>query len=100
MTRNTFAIYGLLIVIIAPIVIAGGACGGGQDSTAEKEQDQKGPLFATDPFGLESGLVIVEMTHQGKGDFVVNLLSVRQEGPVPTSQPMEFYRDPNEGDVT
>ncbi len=100
MTRNTFAIYGLLIVIIAPIVVAGGACGSGQDSTAEEEQDQEGSLFATDPFALESGLAIVEMTHQGEGDFVVNLLSAKQEETVPKSQPMEFSGDPSEGEGT
>ena len=75
MSRNILARLGAPVAVV--LVVLASACGGGggeEDSDVEREQ-----FFATDPFGLESGLAIVKMTHQGKGNFVVNLLSARQE---------------------
>ena len=67
----------LLTLFCAPVSVAliaiAAACG------SEEEQPPESQLFATDPFGLESGLAIVEMTHQGEGDFAVALLSATQE---------------------
>ena len=97
MIRNTFAVCGLLVAIVVSMVLAS-ACGGGQDSSAEEQQE--GRPLATEPFELESGLAIVEMNHQGGGDFAVNLLSARQEEAVPRSEPIEFSGDQNGGDDT
>ena len=67
----------ILTLFCAPVSVAliaiAGACG------SVEEQPPESQLFATDPFGLESGLAIVEMTHQGEGDFAVALLSATQE---------------------
>lgn len=74
MSRNILARLGAPVAVI--LVVLASACGGGGEEDSDVEREQ---LFATDPFGLESGLTIVKMTHQGKGNFVVNLLSARQE---------------------
>ena len=94
MIRTAFAACGSLAVVI--LVIAAGACGGGggQDSSGEDEQ-KKAQLLATDAFELEPGLAIVEMGHQGGGDFGVNLLSARREETIP--MPIEFSGDQNGG---
>jgi hypothetical protein len=95
---NKFAVCGLLVAIVASMLVAG-ACGGGQDSSAE-EQDQKARLIATDPFELDPGLAIVEMTHHGAGDFVVDLLPTRQGETATPPKPIEFSGDQNGGDGT
>ena len=81
-------------VIVAFIVIAG-ACG-----SVEEEQPPESQLFATDPFGLESGLAIVEMTHQGEGDFAVALLSATQKETAATPEPIEFSNEQSGGSHT
>src|SRR5919199_1893152 len=115
MTKNALA--GCCALVAVFLMVVGTACGGEQGSTEDTDQksklfsvksqdsagedkNPKSQLFATDPFGLESGLAIVKMTHQGKGDFVVNLLSANQEETVPKSQPMEFSGDPSNGEDT
>ena len=92
MSRN------VLTLISAPVIVAltliAGACGD------VEEQPPKSQLFATDPFGLEPGLAIVEMTHQGEGDFAVNLLSATQEETASAPEPIEFSEDQNGGSQT
>jgi hypothetical protein len=83
MSRNILTLF-CAPVTVAFIVIAG-AC-----SSVEEEQPPESQLFATDPFGLESGLAIVEMTHQGEGDFAVALLSATQEETAVAPEPIEF----------
>ncbi len=97
MIRNAFAVYALPVAIVALMVVAG-ACSGGQDSAAEEQQE--GQPLATEPFELEPGLAIVEMNHQGGGDFAVNLLSARQEEAAPTSEPIVFSGDQSGGENT
>src|SRR5204862_18883 len=65
-----------------------------------EDENPKSQLFATDPFGLESGLAIVKMSHQGKGDFIVNLLSANQEETAEAPEPVEFSGDKNGGSNT
>src|SRR5918997_543958 len=80
-------------VAVAFIAIAG-ACGG------VEEQPPESQLFATDPFGLESGLVIVEMAHQGEGAFAVPLFSATKEQPAATPEPIEFSSEQDGGSHT
>ncbi len=114
--RNTLAGRGAVIAILILMAIASACGSSSQDSAAEQQdqksqlfagqswsaerQDQKSRLFATDPFGLESGLVIAKMNHQGNGDFVVNLLSTRQEETAAAPGPIEFSGDQNGGSTT
>lgn len=90
--RNTLAVCGVLAVLATPVIIAD-ACRGPGSSVEEGQESQ---LFATDPFELEPGLAIVEMTHQGEGDFVVNLLPTGQEEPT-TPERIEFFGDQDGG---
>ena len=94
--RNALIICGLLAVVGAPVVLAK-ACGG-QGSAVE--EDQESQLFATDPFELEPGLAIVQMTHQGEGDFVVNLLPAEEKEIDATPERLEFFGDQNGGSNT
>jgi hypothetical protein len=104
--RDILTVFGLLIAIIAPVIAIDSYSSGGQGSPAEeqsqeeqgqKEQGQKEQIFATDPFGLEPGLAVVKMSHQGNGNFFVDLLSARQEEATKTSGPIEFSGDKNGG---
>jgi len=65
----------LLVAVVAPAFIAN-ACssGGGQGSAIVEEKEVEEKLFTTSAFGFEPGLAIVEMSHQGAGSFVVDLL--------------------------
>jgi hypothetical protein len=81
--------------VIAALILMVGACG-----SVEEEQPPESKLFATDPFGLESGLAIVEMTHQGVGDFAVTLLSATQGETAATPEPIEFTEDQYGGSQT
>ncbi len=98
MIRNAFAVCALPVAIVALMVVAGACSGDGQDSAAEEQQE--GQPLATEPFELEPGLAIVEMNHQGGGDFAVNLLSARQEEAAPTSEPIVFSGDQSGGENT
>jgi hypothetical protein len=71
-----------------------------EQSSSTEKQDQKSRIFATDPFILEPGLAIVKMNHQGNGDFVVNLLSTRQEETATARGPIEFSGDQDGGSTT
>lgn len=64
-------------------------------SSSEEKQDSSSKLFVTDPFRLESGLATVTMTHQGGGDFIVNLLSSGQEETAAAPEPIKFSADQN-----
>ena len=90
--RYVLAVCGVLVAIVTPVVLAN-TCSG-QDSAVEDPQSQ---LSATDSFDLESGLAIVEMTHQGKGDFVVGLLPTEQGEEAATPERIEFFGDQNGG---
>src|SRR5918997_912603 len=81
-------------VAVAFIVTAAAACG------SVEEQPPESQLFATDPFGLESGLAIVEMTHQGEGNFAVALLSATQEKTAAPPEPIEFSNEQDGGSHT
>lgn len=93
---NILTACGLIATIVTPIVIADACKGGGQETSAE-EQGPKSELSATDLFGLEQGLAIVNMTHQGEGSFVVNLLSAEQGETAETSGRLEFFGDQEDG---
>lgn len=69
---------GTLVAVIV-LMSSATACGGQDSTAAGEEQAPRSRPFATAPFELELGLVIAEMTHQGEGDFGVNLLAVKQE---------------------
>ena len=88
----------ILTLFCAPVSLAfiaiAGACG------SVEEQPPESQLFATDPFGLESGLAIVEMTHQGEGDFAVALLSATQEETAAPPEPIEFSNEQDGGSHT
>jgi hypothetical protein len=92
MRRNILALISAPVAVA--IILTVGACG------SAEEQAPKSQLFATDPFGLESGLAIAEMTHQGEGDFAVTLLSATQEEVAATPEPIEFSEDQNGGSQT
>jgi hypothetical protein len=94
--RNFLVVCGVLAVLITPMLIAD-SCSG-QSSSGEGEE-QESQLFVTHPFELQSGLAIVEMSHQGEKDFVVNLLPMEQEGPT-TPERIEFFGDQNGGSYT
>lgn len=92
-TRRKHAACALLVAVVS---IVAGACGsGGHGSDAEEHQERQ--LFVTDSFGLEPGLAIVQMSHQGEGDFIVHLLSARQEEAAATLEPVEFSGDQSSG---
>lgn len=93
---NILTACGLLVTIATPVVIADACKSVGQEPSAE-EQGPKSGLFATDPFELEQGLAIVNMTHQGEGSFVVNLLSAEQGETAETSGRLEFFGDQEDG---
>ncbi len=94
--KNILARLGAPIAVL--LMALASSCGGAEqqeeDSTVEQEQ-----FFATDPFGLEPGLAIVKMNHQGDGSFVVNLLSARQEETT-RAPPIKFSGDQNGGSNT
>ena len=87
-----------LTLFCAPVAVAfiatAVACG------SVEEQPPQSQLFATDPFGLESGLAIVEMAHQGEGDFAVALLSATQEETAAPPEPIEFSNEQDGGSHT
>lgn len=93
---NILTACGLLATIATPVIIAEACEGVGQEPSAE-EQGPKSGLFATYPFELEQGLAIVNMTHQGEGSFVVNLLSAEQGETAEASGRLEFFGDAEGG---
>lgn len=100
MVRDLLVVCALLGAIVASVVVAnawGG--GGGQEPGVEGQKASGEQIFATDPFNLEPGLTVVEMSHRGKGSFVVNLLSAGQEEAA-TSEPVEFSGDKTGGSST
>lgn len=96
MIRDLLAVCGLLGAIVASVMIANawdsGVGGGDQGSEMEGMGAPTGQIFATDPFTLESGLTVVEMTHQGEGHFVVDLLSAARDETA-ASERVEFSSD-------
>lgn len=92
--RTILVVCGALAVLVTPVVIVD-ACNGGQGSSGGA-QDQESQLFVTKPFELQQGLAIVEMSHQGEEDFVVNLLPMGQEEPA-TPERIEFFGDQYSG---
>ena len=91
--RNILAVCGVLVAVVVPVVLAN-TCSGWNSSGEEKPESQ---LFAMDPLDLEAGLAIVEMTHQGEEDFVVDLLPAEGEETATTPERIEFFGDQNEG---
>lgn len=95
-TKNILAVCGVLTAIVAPVVLIN-AFSSWQGSDEEEEPESQ--LSATSPFDLEPGLAIVEMTHQGEGDFLVDLLPV-EEDPAATPARIEFFGDGSDGSGT
>ena len=78
--RNVLLVCGLLVALAAPAIISNAySNGGGQGSAAVEEKDVEERLFTTSVFELEPGLAIIQMSHQGKGGFVVDLLLAERE---------------------
>lgn len=96
MIRDALAVCGLLGVIVASAVVANAWGVSGQVPSAEEETPEE-RIFATDPFGLEPGLAVVEMTHRGEGSFEVELISASQ---VEITGPVEFSGGKNGGSNT
>lgn len=95
--RNTLLVCGLLVAMVAPAVIANACSSRGQGSAVVKEKEVEGRLFTTSAFELEPGLAIVEMTHQGEGSFVVDLLPAERER-ISTPEQIEFSGRQEGGD--
>jgi hypothetical protein len=93
-TKNILIVCGVLAAIVAPVILIN-AFSGWQGSDEEEEPEAQ--LSATSPFDLEPGLAIVEMTHQGEGDFLVDLLPVEGESPAATPARLEFFGDGSGG---
>ena len=89
-TKNILAVCGVLAAIVVPVVLIN-AFSSWQWSDEEEEPETE--LSATVPFDLEPGLAIVDMTHQGEGDFLVDLLPVKREDPSETQTRLEFFGD-------
>ena len=89
-TKNILVVCGVLAAIVVPLVLIE-ALGRWQGSDEEEEPETQ--LSATVPFDLEPGLAIVEMTHQGEGDFLVDLLPVKEEDPAAAPARLEFFGD-------
>ena len=89
-TKNILVVCGVLAAIVVPLVLID-AIGRWQGSDEEEEPETQ--LSATTPFNLEQGLAIVEMTHQGEGNFLVDLLPVEEEDPSTTPARPEFFGD-------
>ena len=89
-TKNILAICGVLAAIVVPLILIE-AIGRWQGSDEEEEPETQ--LSATSPFNLEPGLAIVEMTHQGEGDFLVDLLPVEEEDSSAAPARLEFFGD-------
>ncbi|CAA9440169.1 MAG: hypothetical protein AVDCRST_MAG78-2349 [uncultured Rubrobacteraceae bacterium] len=90
--REILAVCGALVAVVVPVVLVNTY--GGQSSAAEEEPESQ--LSATNLFDLEPGLAIVEMTHQGEGDFVVDLLPAEQEENAARPERIEFFGDQND----
>ncbi len=95
-TKKILAVCGALVAIVAPVVLIN-AFSGWQGSDEEEPETQ---LSATGPFDLEPGLAIVEMTHQGEGDFLVDLLPVEGEEDAVAPERVEFFGDGSDGSGT
>ncbi len=93
--RYVLAVCGVLVAIVVPVVLAN-TCSG-QDSAVNDPENQ---LSMTDSFDLEPGLAIVEMTHQGEGDFIVDLLPTEQGEEAAAPERIEFFGDQNGGSDT
>jgi hypothetical protein len=93
--RNVLAVCGVIVAIVVPVVLAN-TCSG-HNSAADDPESQ---LFMSDSFDLEPGLAIVKMTHQGEGDFMVDLLPTEQGEEAATPERIEFFGDQNGGSGT
>jgi hypothetical protein len=93
--KHILAVCGVIVAIVVPVVLAN-TCSG-QNSAVDDPESQ---LFMSDSFDLEPGLAIVEMTHQGEGDFIVNLLPTEQGEEAATPERIEFFGDQNGGSGT
>ncbi len=89
-TKNILAVCGVLAAIVVPLVLIDAM---GRWLGSDKEEELETQLSATVPFDLEPGLAIVEMTHQGEGDFLVDLLPVEEEDSSTTPARLEFFGD-------
>jgi hypothetical protein len=96
-TKNILAVCGVLAAIVVPVILIN-VFSGWWGSDEEEEPEKY--LSATGPFDLEPGLAIVEITHQGEGDFLVDLLPVEGEEPVATPARIEFFGDGSDGSGT
>ena len=93
-TKNILAVCGVLAAIVIPLVLIDAM---GRWLGSDEEEEPETQLSATAPFDLEPGLAIVEMTHQGEGDFLVDLLPVEGEDPSAAPARLEFFGDGSDG---
>jgi hypothetical protein len=96
-TKYILAICGALAAIVVPVVLINTFSSW---LGSDEEEEPKTQLSATSPFDLEPGLAIVEMTHQGEGDFLVDLLPVEGEDSATTPARLEFFGDGSDGSGT
>jgi len=89
-TKKILVVCGVLAAVVVPMVLID-VVGRWQGSDEEVKPETQ--LSATDPFYLEPGLAIVEMTHQGEEDFLVDLLPVEGDDPSTTPARLEFFGD-------
>ncbi len=89
-TKNILAVCGVLAAIVVPLILIE-VIGRWQGSNEEEEPETQ--LSATSPFNLEPGLAIVEMSHQGEGEFLVDLLPVEEEDSSVAPARLEFFGD-------
>jgi hypothetical protein len=96
-TKNILVVCGVLAAIVVPLVLLDVI---GWSRGSDEVEEPKTQLSATVPFNLETGLAIVEMTHQGEGDFLVDMLPVEEEDPTATPTRLEFFGDGSDGSGT
>jgi hypothetical protein len=88
--QNALLVCGLFVAVVAPAFIANACSSGGrQGSAAVEEKEVEEKLFTTSAFEFEPGLAIVEMSHQGAGSLVVDLLPAERER-ISTPEQIEF----------
>jgi hypothetical protein len=89
-TKNILVVCGVLAAIVVPLVLLDVI---GWWRGSEEVEEPKTQLSATVPFDLEAGLAIVELTHQGEGDFLVDLLPVEEGDSAAPPARLEFFGD-------
>ena len=98
-TWSILAVCGVLVALVVPVALVN-AFGGEDGGEPAAEETPESRLSATSTFELDAGLAIVEMTHQGEGDFLVALLPARQGEDAAAPERIEFFGDEEGGEGT